>query len=53
MRVVGGLTIAFMAALYVLLALQAEPVTATLGYIFAGLLVLSLVRHFTKGGNDA
>lgn len=48
MRALGGFIIAVMAAVYVLLALQAEPVTATLGYVFAGLLMLSLVRHFTK-----
>lgn len=43
MAVVSHLLVVALAALYVLLAIQAEPVTATLGYIAAGLLTVAVV----------
>ena len=48
MKIVGYVLVTLLAALYVLLATQAEPVTATLGYIAAGLLTLSLVVSIIK-----
>lgn len=41
-----------MAATYILLAVQAEPVTATLGYIFSGLLVVAVIVQTTQKGNS-
>lgn len=37
-----------LATIYILLAVQAEPVTATLGWICAGLLVLAVVAQTIK-----
>lgn len=33
----------------VLLAIQAEPVTAVLGYVLAGILMLALIAQSVKG----
>jgi hypothetical protein len=37
-----------MSVTFILLALQAEPVTATLGFIFGGLLALAFVVTMVK-----
>jgi len=37
-----------MAVTYGLLALQAEPITATLGWIFAGLIAIAVVAQWRK-----
>lgn len=43
MKILSNLLVIALASLYVLLAIQAEPVTATLGYIAAGLLTLAVI----------
>jgi len=48
MKIVSYIFVTLLAVLYVLLAVQAEPVTATLGYIAAGILVLSLILGSVK-----
>lgn len=48
MKIAGPLFVILLAALYVLLAVQAEPVTATLGFIAAGLLTLSAVMSVIR-----
>lgn len=49
MRIVlSNLVVVGMAATYFLLAVQAEPVTATFGYIFGGILSLSLIAQTVK-----
>lgn len=48
MKIVSYLFITLLATLFVLLAVQAEPVTATLGYIAAGLLMSSLIISMVK-----
>lgn len=48
MQVASGLIVTFMAATFVLLAMQAEPITATLGFIWAGLLMLALTIQFSR-----
>lgn len=48
MQVASGLIVTFMAATFVLLAMQAEPITATLGFIWAGLLMLALIIQFSR-----
>jgi len=51
MRVAGGILTAVLAGVYVVLALQAEPVTATIGYVCATLLTVALIQYVRKGGN--
>lgn len=48
MKIASSLLITSFAALFVLLALQAEPITATLGYVSAGLLVVALIVSLRK-----
>jgi hypothetical protein len=48
MRVSAAILITLLASLYVLLAIQAEPVTATLGFVAAGILALALVVSFLR-----
>jgi hypothetical protein len=48
MTVVSYIFATALATLYVLLAVQAEPVTATLGYIAAGLLMAALIISMVK-----
>lgn len=43
--VIANIIIAGMAVTYILLAVQAEPVTATLGYIFGVILFMALIRQ--------
>lgn len=43
MKILSHLLVIALASLYILLAVQAEPVTATLGYIAAGLLTLAVI----------
>lgn len=43
MKIANNLVVVMLASLFVLLALQAGPVTATLGYIAAGILMLAVV----------
>lgn len=42
--ILANLVMVAMISTYILLANQAEPVTATFGYIFAGILTLALLR---------
>lgn len=48
MRVAANILVILLASLYIILATQAEPVTATLGYIAAGLLVLAFLMSFSR-----
>jgi len=53
--VFANMTITAIAVTLILLSLQAEAITATIGYFFAGVLVLAVIRQ-TLGlqrGNDA
>ena len=43
--VVSNIIVALMAVTYVLLAYQAEPITATFGYVFGAILFLALIRQ--------
>ncbi len=49
MKHVGYALVTGFSALYVLLGMQAEPVTATLAYIAAGMLMMSVVVSIAKG----
>lgn len=49
MKQVGYLVIIALAALYVLLGVQAEPITGTLAFVAAGLLTLSVTVAIVKG----
>ena len=51
MQIVSNIVIFAMSMTFILLALQAEPVTATLGWIFGILLFISLIYQFTRRGN--
>jgi hypothetical protein len=48
MRASAAIMVTLLASLYILLAIQAEPVTATLGFVAAGMLVLALVVSFLR-----
>jgi len=43
--VFANMTITGISVTLVLLAVQAEPITATIGYFFAGVLFLSVIRQ--------
>lgn len=49
MKHVGYAFATALSALYFLLAVQAEPVTQTLGYIAGGLLAVSVISAIVKG----
>jgi predicted membrane protein len=49
MKQISYLIVVMFAALFILLSFQAEPVTATLGFIAAGMLMLSLIASVVKG----
>lgn len=49
MKIAGYLMVTMFSALYILLAVQAEPTTATLGFVASGILMLSLVVSIVKG----
>lgn len=55
--VIANILIALMAVTYILLAVQAEPVTAVLGYSFGAILFLALIRQVVaqakEGEGDA
>lgn len=46
-------TLTSMAIVYILLALQAEPITRVLGFICAGLLITALLVAKTERSNNA
>ena len=46
-------TLTSMAVVYILLAIQAEPITKVLGFICAGLLLTALLVSRVERGNDA
>ena len=53
--VISNLVILLMAVTYILLAMQAEIVTAVLGYVFGGMMLLALLRNTwlqTREDND-
>jgi len=53
--VISNLIILLMAVTYILLAMQAEIVTAVLGYVFGGMMLLALLRNTwlqTREGDD-
>lgn len=53
--VIANVLVALMAVTYILLAVQAEPVTAVLGYVFGAILFLAMIRQVVaqaKGGDD-
>lgn len=52
MNPVANVVVFAMSVTFVLLALQAEPVTATLGWIFGVLLFVSLIYQFRKGKHN-
>lgn len=43
--VTANIAITAMAVTFVLLAIQAEPITATFGYVWAGVLFLAVIRQ--------
>lgn len=47
-NVASNVLVMLLASLYVLLAMQAEPVTKTLGFIAAAILVLAIVAQTMK-----
>lgn len=49
MQQIGYALVTAMAALYILLAVQAEPVTKVLGFVAAGLLALSVITAIVRG----
>ena len=55
--VIANILVALMAVTYILLAVQAEPVTAVLGYIFGAILFPALIRQVVaqaqEGEEDA
>lgn len=54
--VTANIAITAMAVTFVLLAVQAEPFTKTLGFVWAGVLFLAVVRQTLasqKGNEDA
>jgi len=53
MAVIVRGTFTAMAVVYVLLALQAEPITKTLGFICAGVLVIALFASKVERTDDA
>lgn len=53
MNPVANVVVFAMSVTFILLALQAEPVTATLGWIFGILLFVSLIYQFVKRRDDA
>lgn len=48
MKIANYSIITLMASLFVLLAIQAEPVTATLGFVCAGILMLALIAGIIR-----
>jgi len=48
MRIANYVIITLMGSLFVLLAIQAEPVTATLGFVCAGILMLALIAGMVR-----
>lgn len=53
MTVMVNIIVLAMITTYILLAVQAEPVTATFGYVFAGLMTLALIRQtIAQKGDD-
>lgn len=44
----GHVFVVALATILILLAVQAEPITATIGYILSGMLVLALVADFAR-----
>lgn len=53
MNPLANVVVFAMSVTFILLALQAEPVTATLGWIFGILLFVSLIYQFVKRRDDA
>lgn len=48
-QIIANLFVLAIVVVLVLLAMQAEPVTATLGFIIAAVLMLALITHVAKG----
>ena len=48
MNTTANVVVFAMSVTFILLAFQAEPITATLGYVFGGLLFIALL-HQVKG----
>lgn len=48
MRTLSNVVVFAMSVTFILLALQAEPVTATFGYIWGILLFIALLTQFRK-----
>lgn len=51
MSALANVVVFAMSVTFILLALQAEPITATLGWVFGILLFISLIHQFTRRGN--
>ena len=53
--VIANVFVTAMAVTFFLLAVQAEPFTATLGFVFGGVLSLTVIRQtiVSARGNDA
>lgn len=49
-QVIANWFVVVLVVVLVLLAVQAEPVTATLGYILAGILSLALISSIVRKG---
>lgn len=52
MRIMTNIFVLAMITTYILLAVQAEPITAIFGYIFAGMLTLALIRQTIAQGRE-
>jgi hypothetical protein len=52
MSAIANVVVFAMSVTFIVLAMQAEPITATLGYVFGGLLFIALI-HQVKGKKDA
>ena len=50
--IVPNLVITTMAVVYILLAVQAEPVTKTLGFTFGGFLFVAMIAQIMARGKE-
>jgi hypothetical protein len=48
----ANMIITAMAVTFILLGFQAEPFTATLGFVFAGILFLAVIRQTLQSARD-
>ena len=53
MNTTANVVVFAMSVTFILLAMQAEPITATLGYVFGGLLFIALLHQVRGQKKDA